>query len=205
MKRGLKLTAVAAMVVLALTGFSTGRGHGHSRGHSSGSGGGGCSSSSQSHDSSSNSSTSGGSSSSSGSSGSSGSTYDDDDDLYGSDSSGSSGGSSYTRRPGYPSTPTSSASGNGRSTQDGTARLIKCADAKTPYATVEVRNPNSKSVRFDVHVTFVDAYGSTVSALFHEVKVPGKGKVTTKVPVGGDDPDAVVDHCEVNPDASPHR
>ncbi|WP_428957639.1 hypothetical protein [Streptomyces sp. cg35] len=193
MKRGIKLTALAGIVVLALTGFSTGRGHGHSRGHSSG--GGGCSSSSQSHDSSSHSSTSGGTS---------GSTYDDDDDVYGSGSSGSSsGGSSYTRRPHYRSTPTSSATGSGRTLQDGTARLITCADAKTPYATVEIRNPNSRSVRFDVHVSFLDASGGTVNALFHEVKVVAKGKVTTKVPVGGDALAARVDHCDVDPEALP--
>ncbi|MER5441606.1 hypothetical protein [Streptomyces sp. NPDC002790] len=50
MKRGLKLTAVATLVVVALTGFTTGRSHGHSKSRSSSSGG-GCSSSSQSHDS----------------------------------------------------------------------------------------------------------------------------------------------------------
>jgi hypothetical protein len=47
----LKLTAVSALVVLTLTGFSTGRG-GSSSGGGDGSGGGGCSSSSQNHDSS---------------------------------------------------------------------------------------------------------------------------------------------------------
>ncbi|ANS65950.1 hypothetical protein SLINC_3726 [Streptomyces lincolnensis] len=45
--RALKLTAVVAMMGLALTGFSTGRGHGH-KSRSDG-GGGGCSSSSQNH------------------------------------------------------------------------------------------------------------------------------------------------------------
>ncbi|MFF1263479.1 MULTISPECIES: hypothetical protein [unclassified Streptomyces] len=190
MQRGIKLTAVAGILVLALTGFSTGRGHGHSRGHSSG--GGGCSSSSQNHGSSSNSSTSGG--------GTSGSTYGDDDDVY-SGSSGSSGGSGSTRRPRYRSTPSSSATGNGKSLENGTVRLIKCADAKTPYATVQVSNPNNKSMRFDVHVAFLDMNDGTVEALFYEVKVPAKGKVTAKVPVGGDDLAAEVDHCEVNPEA----
>ncbi|WP_262063384.1 hypothetical protein [Streptomyces sp. STR69] len=47
--RRLKLTAVLALTVLTLTGFSTGRHHSSSR-HRSGSGGGGCSSSSQDHD-----------------------------------------------------------------------------------------------------------------------------------------------------------
>ncbi|KEG41697.1 hypothetical protein [Streptomyces griseorubens] len=73
----LKLTAVSALVVLALTGFSTGRGHGGSSGGDhDGGGGGGCSSSSQNHDSSSGSHR----------------DYDDDDDYdddYGSGSGGS--------------------------------------------------------------------------------------------------------------------
>ena len=47
--RRLKLTAVLALTVLTLTGFSTGRHHSSSR-HGHGSGGGGCSSSSQDHD-----------------------------------------------------------------------------------------------------------------------------------------------------------
>ncbi|WSB54873.1 hypothetical protein OIE90_14155 [Streptomyces cellulosae] len=81
----LKLTAVSALVVLTLTGFSTGRGHGGSSGHHDGdSGGGGCSSSSQNHDS---------------SSGGSHRDYDDDDydDDYG--SSGGSGGSEASMSP----------------------------------------------------------------------------------------------------------
>ncbi|WP_435596712.1 hypothetical protein [Streptomyces albogriseolus] len=75
----LKLTAVSTLVVLALTGFSTGRGHGGSSGD--GGGGGGCSSSSQNHDSSSG-----------------GSHRDDDDDDYGS-GSGGSGGSEASMSP----------------------------------------------------------------------------------------------------------
>ncbi|MYT72086.1 hypothetical protein GTY60_20715 [Streptomyces sp. SID8367] len=178
----LRLTAVAAVVVLALTGFS----RGHGRHHSSSSGGGGCSSSSQDHD----------SSSSSTSGGTSGSSHydDDDDDSYG------SGGSTW--RPRHRSTP--SPTGSGISVREGTARLITCATATARYATVEVTNPNGKAVRFDVHVAFVDSSGGTVNALFHEVKVPANGKVTTKVPVGGDRPDAVVDHCEVDPEALLH-
>ncbi|MEU5525013.1 hypothetical protein ABZ759_31325 [Streptomyces sp. NPDC047860] len=77
----LKLTAVSALVVLTLTGFSTGRGHGGSGGD----GGGGCSSSGQNHDTSS----SGG-----------GSHYDDDDDYGGTGSTGSgSNGGSGTASP----------------------------------------------------------------------------------------------------------
>lgn len=53
--RGLKFASMAVAVVLALTGFSTGRGHGGTSSSSSGGGdggggGGGCSSSSQDHD-----------------------------------------------------------------------------------------------------------------------------------------------------------
>ncbi|MEV3954677.1 hypothetical protein [Streptomyces albogriseolus] len=79
----LKLTAVSTLVVLALTGFSTGRGHGGSSGD--GGGGGGCSSSSQNHDSSSG-----------------GSHRDDDDDDYDDDygsGSGGSGGSEASMSP----------------------------------------------------------------------------------------------------------
>ncbi|MFD4561979.1 hypothetical protein ACFWP5_48070 [Streptomyces sp. NPDC058469] len=51
--RRLRFTAVLALVVLTLTGFSSGRHHSSSR-HGHGSGGGGCSSSSQDHDTSTN-------------------------------------------------------------------------------------------------------------------------------------------------------
>ncbi|MFE2278758.1 hypothetical protein ACFXAE_16210 [Streptomyces sp. NPDC059454] len=71
----LRLTAVSALVVLTLTGFSTGRG---GSGGGDGGGGGGCSSSDQNHD------------SSSSSGGGSHRDHDDDDD-YG--TSGSGGGS----------------------------------------------------------------------------------------------------------------
>ncbi|MEU0911239.1 hypothetical protein [Streptomyces althioticus] len=76
----LRLTAVSALVVLALTGFSTGRGHGGTSGGDHDGGGGGCSSSSQNHDSSSGSHR----------------DYDDDDD-YG--SSSGSGGSEASMSP----------------------------------------------------------------------------------------------------------
>jgi hypothetical protein len=129
------------------------------------------------------------------------STDDDDDDVYGTSSGSSSGGSNYTRRPHYRSTPSASATGSRKTPENGTVRLIRCADAKTPYATVQVSNPNNKTVRFDVHVAFLDMNGGTVEALFHEIKVPAKGKVTARVPVGGDDMAAEVDHCDVDPEA----
>ncbi|MER7482463.1 hypothetical protein ABTX60_33325 [Streptomyces sp. NPDC126510] len=192
--RGLRFTAVLVLVVLALTGFSSGRGRGGSHGHSGG-GGGGCSSSSQDHDSSRSSTSSGGAY---GSGGSSGGSYgsDDDDDYSG--SSGSTGGSSYTRRPGYGSTPTSSSgSGSRKALKDGTARLVSCATPAAPYATVEVSNPNGRTADFSVSVTFEDDLGITVVSRHGDVTVPANGKATVDVRVG--DPSLVdsVDHCKV--------
>jgi hypothetical protein len=186
--RGLRFTAVLVLVVLALTGFSSGRGRGGS--HGSGSGG-GCSSSGQDHDSSRSSTSSGGSY---GSGGSSGGSYDSDDDGYGS----SGGGSSYTRRPNYGSTPTSS-SGSGRALKDGTAKLVSCATPAAPYATVEVRNPNGRKAAFSVSVTFEDAEGITVVDRYADVTVPANGTATVDVRVGGGSGlvDSV-DHCEVD-------
>jgi hypothetical protein len=170
--RRLRFTAVLALVVLTLTGFSTGR-H-HSSRHRSGSsgGGGGCSSSSQDHDSSSS-----------------------------STSGGTSGGSSYTHRPTYRSTPTSTASGSGsNSLLDGTAKLVSCATAKKPYATVEVTNPNDRKATFSVDVTFKDAQDNEVDFNYEDVKVPANGKATVRVSVLGTS--TPVDHCEVDPRAT---
>jgi hypothetical protein len=180
---------VLVLVVLALTGFSSGRGRGGGHGH--GGGGGGCSSSSQDHDSSRSSTSSGGSY---GSSGSSGGSYGSDDDDHGS----SSGGSSYTRRPNYRSTPTSS-SGSGKALKDGTAKLVSCATPAAPYATVEVRNPNGRKAGFSVSVTFEDAQGITVVSRYGDVTVPANGTATVDVRVGGGSSlvDSV-DHCDVD-------
>ncbi|EFL32899.1 predicted protein [Streptomyces viridochromogenes DSM 40736] len=196
--RKLKFTAVLVLVVLALTGFSTGRGRGGSHGHSSSGGhGGGCSSSSQDHDSSSSSTSGGGY----GSGGSSGGSYgsDDDDDYYASSGgSTSSGGGSYTRRPNYGSTPTSSSgSGSGKALRDGTAKLVSCASAARPYATVEVSNPNGRKATFSVSVTFEDAQGITVVDRYGDVTVPAQGRATVDVEVGPGLVDSV-DHCEVD-------
>ncbi|MFJ8505698.1 hypothetical protein [Streptomyces avermitilis] len=195
--RTLKFAAVLAIVVLALTGFSRGRGHGGS--HSSG--GGGCSSSSQNHDSSS-SSTSGGGSYSSGSttsgSGSDDSYDDSDDDSYDSGSS-SSGGSTYNRRPTHRSNPTSSSGGGDESLKDGTARVVSCATKKAPYATVEVKNPNARKGTFWITVTFKDKDDLEMVDHYADVTVPAKGKATVDVEVGGAGLVDYVDHCEVDP------
>ncbi|MFI1836480.1 hypothetical protein [Streptomyces olivaceoviridis] len=172
----LRLTAVSALVVLALTGFSS-RGHGHGGGHGSG---GGCSSSSQDHDSSSSTSSGGGYGS--------GTHRDYDDDSYGDGTSGSSSGGS---------TP----SGH----QDGTARLVSCATVKKPYATIEVTNPNATKSSFDVHITFEDADDMTVNGTIKEVDVPAHGTKTVRVPVDNAKESAPeVDHCDLDPVASYH-
>ncbi|MEV5784969.1 MULTISPECIES: hypothetical protein [Streptomyces] len=191
--RRLRFTAVSAMVVLALTGFSSGRGHG-SRGHHSG-GGGGCSSSRQDHDSSSSTSGGGGSydSSSSGGSSSGG-------DAYGSGtSSGLSGGATYRSRPTHRSTPTaSSTGGTARPLKDGTAVLVHCASTEDPYATVEVRNPNGRDSVLTVKIAFKDARGFTMIDTSDQVSVPAKDKATVRVPVASAGHVDEIDHCEVD-------
>lgn len=193
--RSLRFTAVLALVVLALTGFSTGR-H-HSRG--SGGGGGGCSSSHQDHDGSS--STSGGSSSgsSSGSYGSSGgSSYDSSSgSTYGSDDDGSgTGGGSYrrTHRP----TATPSGSGDGGATRDGTAKLISCATAGRPYATVEVSNPNDRRATFTVDVMFLPETPPAIDSGRADVSVPARGTKTVRVPFTREAHIDLLDHCDVD-------
>ncbi|MFD4628560.1 hypothetical protein ACFVYR_01470 [Streptomyces sp. NPDC058284] len=204
--RTLKVTATLVLTALALTGFTTGRGHGGSSRHGSGGGGGGgCSSSSQDHDSSSSSSSGGyGGSGASGSTTSGGSSHDDDDDYgdsYGSGGRGRSttGGGTYNRRPGSHSTASSSPGGGSR--HDAKATLVKCATKSAPYATVKVTNGNARSDRFYVSVTFVDADGITIIEQTEKVKVPGRDKATVRVEIGGGGLADSVDHCEVDPQA----
>ncbi|MFF6781287.1 hypothetical protein [Streptomyces sp. NPDC012510] len=188
--RGLRFASTAVIVVLALTGFSTGRGSGGSgsSGSSGGSdgGGGGCSSSSQDHDSSS-------SSSSGGTSGLGKSDYDDDyddsyDDPYDDGSSGSGDSGDSTEDP-------------GESPEDGTAKLVSCASSAHPYATVEVTNPNAYEADFVTEVAFVDKAGRTVVADDEKVTVSANGVAEVKVYVGDPDDLAEVEECEVEPEA----
>ncbi|MFJ1810004.1 MULTISPECIES: hypothetical protein [unclassified Streptomyces] len=174
-QRGQKLrfAAVSVCVVLALTGFSTGRGHGHSSGH--GGGGGGCSSSGQDHDS---------SSSSGGTSGSRYHDYDDDDD-YTDDTSGGSGSSSSSTTP-----------------KDATVELIDCATPTEAYATVEVTNPNSTGGYFTVTVDFLDAGSRRVEQRSTDEYVAGNDSATVHVDLSGPGVAAKVDHCEAEPYAT---
>lgn len=165
----LKLTAVSALVVLTLTGFSTGRGHGGSSGHHDGDSGGGCSSSSQNHDS---------------SSGGSHRDYDDDDyddydDDYG--SSGGSGGSEASMSP-----------------DAATVTLVECASEQTPYATVEVTNDDTVDGTFSVTVVFKDAAGEELTRGTEEVLVPAGETTTAEVPVDDETSLPQIDECELD-------
>ncbi|MEU1461293.1 hypothetical protein ABZ467_11510 [Streptomyces sp. NPDC005727] len=177
----LRLTAVSALVVLALTGF-TGR-HGHSHSHSGG--GGGCSSSSQDHD----------SSSSVGKAGSGG-YHDYDDDDYGTSGSTSGGGTYSTPSP----TP---------SLRAAKAKLLSCATEKAQYATVEVTNPNAVEGDFTVRVEFDDKRGTAVTDNTTTVTVPAKGTARAEVKLvdslGHPDDGLIleIDHCRANPVAEP--
>ncbi|MER7869305.1 hypothetical protein ABTZ90_19980 [Streptomyces cellulosae] len=165
----LKLTAVSALVVLTLTGFSTGRGHGGSSGHHDGDSGGGCSSSSQNHDS---------------SSGGSHRDYDDDDyddydDDYG--SSGGPGGSETSMSP-----------------EAATVTLVECASEQTPYATVEVTNDDTVDGTFSVTVVFKDAAGEELTRGTEEVLVPAGETTTAEVPVDDETSLPQIDECELD-------
>ncbi|MET9774823.1 hypothetical protein ABZ023_11245 [Streptomyces sp. NPDC006367] len=194
--RALRYTAVSALVVLCLTGFSTGR-HG---GGDGGGGGGGCSSSGQDHDSS--------SSSSGGDTSSDGDVYKyDDDSSYGGGTSGSygSGGSSADSGSGG-SGSADSGSGNGSSGSGGsgvqaaTVELVSCATADAPYATVEITNPNGREYSFAVTVLFKDGADDTLEEVRRETAVPARGTSRLRVPfdTGG----AEADHCELRDDRS---
>ncbi|MFB6962158.1 hypothetical protein ACFCYB_35565 [Streptomyces sp. NPDC056309] len=191
--RRIRVTAVSAVVVLALTGFSQGHGHGRSR-HGGG-GGGGCSNSHQDHD----------SSTSGGSYGSSSGSYGDSDDDGGTSGTGGTGGT-YNRRPGYRSTPTSpSGTGKSRGLRDATVRLIGCTTRKRPYATVEVTNPNDGKADFQAWVTFYDTEGTRLLKNSSPVvAVPAKGKATTEVPLGEPFLSSAA-RCEPDPTASPRN
>ncbi|MFG2574574.1 hypothetical protein [Streptomyces sp. NPDC048481] len=161
---------MATGVVLALTGFTTSRGHGH--GHSSHGHGGGCSSSSQDHDS---------SSSTGGTTGSRYRDYDDDDDDYGTTTSGGSGPSS------------SAALG------DASVQLADCAKPGRPYATVVVDNPNATDGRFTVTVDFLDAGSGKVEERTESVYVAAHDKTSVDVELSTPGLAAKVDHCNPEP------
>ncbi|OWA10816.1 hypothetical protein B9W64_21035 [Streptomyces sp. CS159] len=167
--RALRYTAISALVVLCLTGFSTGR-HGHG-----GDGGGGCSSSGQDHD---------GSSSASGG----GDTYKDDDDTYGS-------GGGHHDYDDDTDDGTGGGSGGTGGIESATLTLVACAEESQPYATVEAANPNGGEYTFPVTVLFKDADGTTISERSEQVTVPADGVAAVRVPFDGS---GTPDHCELD-------
>ncbi|MFF4117184.1 hypothetical protein [Streptomyces sp. NPDC001714] len=185
--RRLRFTAVSAMVVLALTGFSSGRGQ-----HSSD--GGGCSSSRQDHDSSTPSPGSGGSHGGESSGG----------DANASGTSTSTG--THRPRPTRPATPATSSSGaTARPQKNGTAVLVHCASPEDPYATVEVRNPNTRDGLFTVRISFRDKHGFVIIDTSDQVLVSAKDKARLRVPVAGTGRVDEIDHCDVRPRATVDR
>ncbi|MFD5574961.1 hypothetical protein [Streptomyces cadmiisoli] len=183
--RSLRFTAVSAMVVLALTGFSSGRDQGNSSQDSSH--GGGCSSSSQDHDNS----TPGGSDPLSSLSSESPSS-DSYDSGMSTDGSGSS----------QPTPTVSPSSSTARPLKDGTAVLVHCASMEDPYATVEIRNPNGRDAVLNLKVSFADKHGYTLLDTLNQVSVPAKDKTTYRVPITtSPDADKIV-RCKVDPIAT---
>ncbi|AJE84704.1 hypothetical protein SLNWT_4328 [Streptomyces albus] len=152
MRAQLRLTAVLAVVVLSLTGFSARGGHGGHGGH--GSGGGGCSSSHQNH---------GG--------GSSYRDHDDDDDDYG----GGSGGyeDPYPRESGSPS-------GTAVATVVRCAG-DKGAPGGNGRAEVVVRHTRGFAVTYRVRLTFRDASGAVLTRGEGSVHVPAGGEQSVEI------------------------
>ncbi|MFJ2159301.1 hypothetical protein [Streptomyces sp. NPDC087856] len=173
--RRLRFTAVLALTVLTLTGFSTGRHHSHSR---HGSSGGGCSSSSQDHDTSTSS---------------------------GGTTGGSTNSSTHRSRPTYRSTPTPTSSATARPLKDGTAVLKRCASLDDPYSTVEVRNPNEREALFTVKVAYKNNNGSTLADTTSQVSVPANGRATLRMAAASTGILDRLDHCEVDPRATADR
>ncbi|MFD6424644.1 hypothetical protein [Streptomyces sp. NPDC060198] len=155
-RQQMKLAAVLAVVVLALTGFSTSsHGHGHS-GSSHGSGGGGCSNSHKSNGY------------------NSGSTTDDyDDDDYGSGSSSSSGSDSATDSVTEEPTPDPSAV----PTTDPGVRVLTCAhpangsQKAVASSQVELSPVDFGIAEVDITVTFSDSATNTLDTAHLRVEL----------------------------------
>ena len=149
--RRLRITAVSVMVVLALTGFSSGRDQGD------GGDEGGCSSSGQDHD---------GSAPARGSASPSSSPT--------ASPSGDGGGS-------RPTPTVSPSRSKAPPLKDGTAVLVRCASVEDPYATVEIRNPNGRDAVLNLKVSFADANGFVLIEAGGQVSVPAKDTLTYRV------------------------
>ncbi|GHE38831.1 hypothetical protein [Streptomyces capitiformicae] len=185
--RGLKFASMTVIVVLTLTGFSTRSSggtssSGGSSGSSDGGSGGGCSSSSQDHDTSSSGGTSGLGKSD---------DYDDYDDYE----------DSYDDS--YDDSATEDTGTGEEQLEPATVRLVTCASAKEPYATVEVTNPNAVDAEFWVEVSFLDKNGVLLEDGSWKVDVAAGDKSTARIEMAEETLAEATDHCEVEPEAEP--
>ncbi|MER6465512.1 hypothetical protein ABT278_34315 [Streptomyces sp. NPDC001228] len=149
---------MAAMIALALTGFSSDQSHRSHGVHSSD--GGGCSSSRQDQDSSTPVSTSHGD---------------------GAHTGQASAGETHRSQPTHRSTSTASPSASARPLKNGTVVLVRCASVDDPYATVEVRNPNTREAVFTAKVSLKARNGFTLIDSTGQVSVPAKSRKTGSV------------------------
>ncbi|WTW87212.1 hypothetical protein OG577_28755 [Streptomyces canus] len=114
--------------------------------------------------------------------------------------SDSGGGCSSSRQKHDSYTPRSTSTRSSSTLQDGTALVVSCATKATPYATVEVTNPNSRQATFEVEFAFVDAAGKSLSSQTKQISVPARGTSNVQVKAG----QAVLaelDRCQVEPEA----
>ncbi|MEU9324018.1 hypothetical protein AB0D91_09385 [Streptomyces canus] len=118
-----------------------------------------------------------------------------------SDSDSDSGGGCSSSRQKHDSyTPRSTSTRSSSTLQDGTALVVSCATKATPYATVEVTNPNSRQATFEVEFAFVDAAGKSLSSQTKQISVPARGTSNVQVKAG-QSLLAELDHCQVEPEA----
>ncbi|MGW7427652.1 hypothetical protein ACWGJB_48300 [Streptomyces sp. NPDC054813] len=71
-----------------------------------------------------------------------------------------------------------------------------------PYATVEIRNPNTREGLFTVKISFKDRGGFTIIDTSDQVPVSAKDKATLRVPVASAGHVDEIDHCDVDPRAA---
>lgn len=116
-------------------------------------------------------------------------------------SDGDSGGGCSSSSQNHDSyTPRTTSTRRASALQDGSAVLVSCATKATPYATVEVSNPNSRQATFEVEFSFTDASGGTLSSGDKQISVSARGTSRIQVPASR----AVLaklDHCLVEPEA----
>ncbi|MBC2907212.1 hypothetical protein [Streptomyces cupreus] len=90
----------------------------------------------------------------------------------------------------------SSGSGSAEATQDATVELVSCATEESPYATVEVTNPNGTSADVTVVVHFLDARSSVVDMQTVDELVPANETVQVQLDLTDAAKATQVDHCE---------